>query len=138
MGRFRPAAGPPNSPEWARMELASSRSAITNLKRLHDGVDGKSAGARRFKDLIRSLSADFDGFEKLGEGDRALVRQAATLTMEAERMQAASVRGEAIDDDVLIRVTSTLRRVLSSIRARVPAKAGGDLHGYLAEKRAAG
>ena len=74
--------------------------------------------------------------DRPGEGDRALVRQGATLTMEAERMQAASIRGEAIDHDALIRLSNTVRRLQASLRSRTPEKLDDGLHGYLERKRA--
>jgi hypothetical protein len=47
-----------------------------------------------------------------------MIRQAAGLTLRAEQLQAAVVRGEAVDDDQLIRLSSTARRLLTAISAK--------------------
>jgi hypothetical protein len=47
-----------------------------------------------------------------------LIRQAAGLTLRTEQMQAAIVRGEAVDNDQLIRLSSTAKRVLEAIRCQ--------------------
>lgn len=100
------------------------------------GIDGRSAASRRFRDLIYSISSDLGGFDGLAEADRALVRQAACLTIEAERMQVASTRGDAIDHDSLVRLSNTLRRIQAGLRARVPRKVETGLAGYFERKKA--
>jgi hypothetical protein len=113
----------------------ATRSAISNGSRVLNGVDGRSASARRFKDLIANFSRDLGGLEHLTEAEHALVRQAASLTLRAEQLQAAVVRGEPIDPDELIRLTSEARRCLSSVRKREKPKP--QLSDYLAERSAA-
>lgn len=102
----------------------TARSAVSNGSRLLDGVDGRGAVARRFRDLIADLvREEFGGCEKLSIGELGLLRQAAALILQAEQLQAALVRGEAVDGDELVRVSSESRRVLAAIRRtnkRVP------------------
>jgi hypothetical protein len=115
----------------------TNRSAVTNGTRVLDGVDGRSAGGRRFRDLIRDFSKPFGGLEALGEGDRVLIRQAAALALRAEAMQAAIINGEAVDHDALIRLSGEARRILSSIKRRAERPKGPALNHYLAGHSAA-
>jgi hypothetical protein len=69
--------------------------------------------ARRFRDLIKAYEAEIGG--ELTEVERGLVKQAAALTLRAEQMQAAIVRGEPIDNDQLIRISGTAKRILGAI-----------------------
>ncbi|MGO9701242.1 MAG: hypothetical protein ACLPX7_18480 [Xanthobacteraceae bacterium] len=93
------------------------RSQITNGSRLLDGVDGRRSSARRFRDLIADLARDeFGGSEGLSIAELGLLRQAAALTLQAEQLQAAVVRGETVNADELVRVSSESRRVLAAMR----------------------
>lgn len=96
----------------------TARSAVSNGSRILDGVDGRSAGARRFKDLIENFSRDLGGLNRLSESEQSLIRQAASLTMRAEQLQAAIVKGEPVDPDELIRLSNTARRCLEGIQKR--------------------
>jgi hypothetical protein len=92
------------------------RKRLRNTK-LH-GVDGRTVGAIRFKHLLQSFSADLGGMAALSEAERGLVRQAASLMMRAEQLQAAIARGERVDPDELIRLTNTVRRTLAGLAKR--------------------
>jgi hypothetical protein len=97
---------------------ARGRSAISNGRRLLDGVDHRSAQARRFRDLVNAFAANFGGVAALTEGERVLVRQAAACALRAEQLQAALVKGDPVEPDELIRLANTSRRMLASIAAR--------------------
>src|ERR1700688_758670 len=71
--------------------------------------------ARRFRSILRNLEAEY---ETEMETDRALIRQAATLTLLAEQLQAQLVRGEPIVPDTISKLTGQLRRVLAELRQR--------------------
>src|ERR1700730_2168760 len=58
-------------------------------------TDGRSATARRFKDLVEDIAADLGGKDRLSEGQRQLIRRAAMLSAECERQEALAARGEA-------------------------------------------
>ena len=90
--------------------------------------------ARRFKDLIANFSRDLGGLETLTESEHALIRQAASLVVQAERLQADVVNGRRVDPDELIRLTSESRRALASIRKREQPKP--QLSDYLAGRSA--
>ncbi len=110
------------------------RAKISNGSCWLPGVDGRSAGARRFRDLSKAFAAELGGLATLSEPERALVRQAAGLTLQTERLQVAIAKGEKIDPDELIRLASEARRALNGIRRREQPKAAS-LSEYLATKR---
>jgi hypothetical protein len=95
---------------------ATTRSKASNGTRLFANTDGRSSSARRFRDLVQSFEAEFEG--DLCEADRSLIRQAATLLLKSEQMQEMVVRGEPVDSDALIRMASTAKRVLAAISAK--------------------
>ncbi len=102
---------------------AALRSAISNGTKLLAGVDGRRASARRFRDLVSDLGAELGGLASLSTADVGLLRQAAAMTMSAESLQAAIVRGETVDADALVRLSSEARRVIMTLRRHArPAK----------------
>jgi hypothetical protein len=113
----------------------ASRSKVSNGSALHQNVDERSSGARRFRDLVAAFSSDLGD---LSEADLALVRTAAALTLKSEQMQAQLAAGEIVDSDALIRLAGTTRRSLASIQARAKPKANETLQEYLSRKAAAG
>jgi hypothetical protein len=71
------------------------RSRVTNGSKLLPLADGRSVTARRFRDLVDDISADLGGQAVLSEGQRQLIRRAAMLSAESERLEAMAARGEA-------------------------------------------
>lgn len=125
-----------SSPSIAQSS-ATARSAVSNGTRLLSGIDGRSAQARRFRDLVKEFTAELGGEEIMTEPMRAMVRQAAAVTVESERMQAAIVRGDDIDTEQLVRVTNVLARLMNGLKAKAKvAKAGQPtgLSEYLRQK----
>jgi hypothetical protein len=113
------------------------RSRISNGSQLLNGVDGRSAQARRYRDLVIALADDLGGPDVLSEADKALVRQAAGMTLQAEAMQASAVRGEPTDAAQVVRVSNALARLLGQLRRKAKAKAAPDLRTYLARTEGA-
>lgn len=114
----------------------TNRSAVSNRSRILDGVDGRSAAARRFRDICRGYEAEAGG--SVTEVERDLIRQAAGLTLRAEQLQAAIVRGEPVNNDELIRLSSTAKRLLEAIRAKAAKRkpAAPTLQEHLAKRAA--
>ena len=76
-------------------ELPSrARSAVTNHKDLLPGLDGRSATARRFRDLVNAFVADMGGLDRCSEVRLGLVRRLAATTVQAEMLEARMVNGE--------------------------------------------
>jgi hypothetical protein len=115
--------------------LPTSRSAVANGTRLHrEGVDGRSASARRFRDLVRAFRREIG--DDPDEGRLALARQAAALTLQAEALQAKVAAGADVDADALVRVTNALARAVSALRAKAKLRdAGPSLAEVLAQHR---
>jgi hypothetical protein len=72
----------------------------------------------------------------MSELERDLIRQAAGLTLRAEQLQGAIVRGEPISNDELVRISSIAKRLLETIRAKADKRkpAGPTLANYVARK----
>jgi hypothetical protein len=94
----------------------TNRSAVTNGSKWLPGVDMRSAQGRRFKDLVRAFTVDLG--DELSTAETALVRQAAALTVRAEDVQAALVKGGAVDDEELVRLTNAATRILTVLGMR--------------------
>jgi hypothetical protein len=94
------------------------RSRISNGKKLLEDVDGRSGWARRMRDLIQLHLADLAGEESVSEAEKSIVRRAATLTVELERMESIfAVAGEALPEqlDLYQRTANSLRRLLEAV-----------------------
>jgi hypothetical protein len=114
----------------------TARAAVSNGTRLLAGVDGRTATARRYRDLIADFARDLGGADRLSTADHGLLRQAATLTLRAEQLQAAVVRGEPVDGDLLVRLAGEARRILVLLAQRAPEPHVQTLDEYLAQRAA--
>jgi hypothetical protein len=109
------------------------RSRVTNGSKLVAGLDGRSAQARRYRDLIISYSDDLGGADRITEAQRTLIGQAATLQIQSERVQAAVLRGEQINLEQLTRLANASTRILSRLGLKRERRdATLDLAAYLA------
>ncbi len=100
---------------------ARVRASITNGTRLLAGVDGRSASARRFRDLVAALKAEYAADHELTAAELGAIRHVAAMMLHAEQLQAAVVKGESVDSDKLIRLSGEARRLLATLRKRVAA-----------------
>lgn len=112
------------------------RSRVTNGRALLPDTDGRSPWSRRMRDLIALHVSDMGGESELSEAQRSMVRRAAVLTIELEKME---VRFATDDGDVKLieayqRTTNTLRRLLETIGIkRVPRDITPTLRDYIAD-----
>src|SRR5262249_3763126 len=88
-----------------------NRSRVTNHNALLPGVDGRSAAARRFRDIIAAIAVDQGGVDRLSEARLQLVRRFAAAAVLAEAMEAKLAAGEQIDIAAHAQLCSTLVRV---------------------------
>ena len=110
----------------------TTRSRVSNGRELVAGCDGRSAQARRYRDLMAEMISDLGGPDGLSEGQRQLVRRAAGLSVQAEAVEAAIIGGEDIDLGQYVTASNCLRRVLESLGLRRVAKdVTPDLASYL-------
>src|SRR5260370_41841781 len=94
MFRDRPVIEATSSPSD---ELPSrTRSAGTNHKDLLPGLDGRSATARRFRDLGNAFIADMGGLDRCSESRLGLLRRRAATTVPAGLIEAGVVKGESV------------------------------------------
>jgi hypothetical protein len=98
-------------------------------------ADGRCVAARRFRGLIEAFELEVGGV--LTESERAMIKQAAALTLRAEELQGDLITGKEIDNDLLIRLTGTARRILGSIGVKADKKHAASGHDPLAAHIAA-
>jgi hypothetical protein len=94
------------------------RSRITNGSALLPGVDGRSAWVRRCKDIIAAHVSDLGGEANSSAAERSIIRRAAVLTTELERLEIRfALAGEASDADLDLyqRTAGNLRRLLEAV-----------------------
>jgi hypothetical protein len=116
-----------------------SRSRVTNGTHLFaETGDGRGPWARRMKDVIELHVSDLGGADVVSEAEASIVRRAATLTIELERLEAKFSTGEAPpgDLDLYQRTANSLRRLLEAVGLkRVPRDVTPGLGDYLPEGR---
>ncbi len=98
------------------------RSRLTNGLHALPGVDGRSVDARRYRDLAIAFADEAGGAANLSEAEQALVRQAAALTMQAEKLQGAAVRGEDVDLEQMTRLSNSATRALTRLGVKRPVR----------------
>jgi len=96
--------------------LPSTRSRVTNGSSLFTGdVDGRTAAAKRFRDVLAEIVSDLGGADLLSEGQRQLARRAAMMSVEAERQEAEAVAGGKLDPDSFGALADRLGRVFNRL-----------------------
>jgi hypothetical protein len=93
----------------------TNRSAVTNRKRLFVEAGGRTAWARRYRDLLELHADDLGGTSLLSEAQHSLIRRVATLEIELERLEGRLSEGNDVDLDIYARTASHLRRLLETL-----------------------
>lgn len=93
----------------------NARSKVSNGTDLLMGIDGRSATARRYRDLYASIAQDQGGIERMSEARAQLIRRFAAASVMAEMMEAKLVGGESIDLQEYSQLSSTLVRLAQRI-----------------------
>jgi len=96
----------------------TNRSRVSNGSAILSDVDGRGVWVRRFRDVIESHVADLGGADIVSEAERSIVRRAAALTVELERLESQfATAGEATADglDLYQRTAGSLRRLLEAV-----------------------
>jgi hypothetical protein len=97
---------------------STTRTRVTNGSEVLPNVDGRTLWVRRLRDLIESHLDDLGGADVVSEAERSIVRRAATLTVELERMEskfATAGQAEPADLDLYQRTAGNLRRLLEAV-----------------------
>jgi len=96
--------------------LPSTRSRVTNGSSLFTSdVDGRTAAAKRFRDVLGQIVADLGGADLLSEGQRQLSRRAAMLSVRGELMEAEAVSTGEMDLAAYGSLTDQLGRVFNRL-----------------------
>ncbi len=96
----------------------TARSRVSNGSALLPGVDGRSCWARRFRDLIALHTADLGGSDYVTAAEASIIRRAAAITVELERLEQRFATDDATDPatlDQYQRAANSLRRLLESV-----------------------
>ena len=94
----------------------TTRSAVSNGSRLHAAeVDGRTADARRFRDVMAEIASDLGGSDTLSEAQRQLARRAAMLSVQGEKMEADAIAGGVIDLDAFGALSDRLSRLFARL-----------------------
>lgn len=96
-----------------RSPVACSR--VTNGKRLRLFGDGRSAGARRYRDLIMAFGDEAGGFDRLNASGQQMVRRLAQVSVELELLEATRADGGDIDPIAYCTLVNSQRRLLSDL-----------------------
>jgi hypothetical protein len=92
------------------------RAKITNHHDLLPEVmDGRSATARRFRDLVNLYVTDMGGLDRCSEIKLGLLRRLAAATVQAELLEAHMVNGEQVDVGQLCTLASTTVRLATRL-----------------------
>lgn len=99
------------------------RSAVSNGSRVTLFGDGRSAGARRFRDLVAEFAAEAGGMASLPASAQQLIRRLAQVSVELELLEAQRASGAAIDPVAFATIANLQRRLLGDLRALAKANA---------------
>ena len=100
---------------------AAHRARVSNGKDVLPDIDGRSAMARRFKDIANAILTDQGGADQCSESRLQLVRRFAAAAVLAEQMESRLANGEQIDVAEHAVLCSTLVRIAQRIGInRVP------------------
>lgn len=91
------------------------RSKVTNGSKLLTDVDGRSAPARRYRDLYQLITSDVGGADSISTARQELCRRAAGLAVLCEQIEADVVRQRSVDSEDYVRLINGLSRVLKLI-----------------------
>src|SRR3984893_17129866 len=77
----------------------SHRSSVSNGTRLFaiSEIDGRTSTARRFRDIIETVTSDLGGKDLLSEAQRQLIRRASALSIMCESVEIDLVRDLPFD-----------------------------------------
>jgi hypothetical protein len=119
-GKVRLRHKPSNTIRQIKLAKSTARSRVTNGRELLPNIDGRSLWLRRYRDLLALHLSDLGGSEAVSSAELAILRRAACLMVELERIEVLL----ASDDprisrehtlDVYQRGSNTLRRLLESV-----------------------
>jgi hypothetical protein len=113
----------------------TARSRISNGHDLLPNIDGRSATARRYRDIASQILNDQGGEARCSESRLQLIRRFAAAAVLAENLEAKLAGGENIDVTQHALLCSTLTRLATRIGIdRIPRDLTPTLNEYLAAR----
>jgi hypothetical protein len=137
MGSHHPKVTGKSPPDTGTSSPITTRSPITRGKALSvAGGDLRGPWARRMRDLMDLHLSDLGGPDNVSEAEASLVRRAAVIETELERLESrfASGEGTASDLDLYQRASGNLRRLLEATGLQRRAKPVQSLAEYVASR----
>jgi hypothetical protein len=95
------------------------RSSLSNASKLLFGIDGRTAPARRYRDVLSNLVLDY---VLSGEADLSLARSLAVQLVWLEDETAKRARGEPVNDVMLTRASNAIRRLKRDLERSTKAR----------------
>jgi hypothetical protein len=94
---------------------AAQRSRFSNGSDVLPGIDGRSAMARRYRDIAGQIITDMGGLDRCSETRLQLIRRFSAAAVIAEQLEARLANGEHIDITEHAQLSSTLVRIAQRI-----------------------
>ena len=111
---------------------------MSNGKALLPDVDGRSAIARRYRDIVAAILIDQGGVAECSEQRKQLIRRFAAASVLAEQLEAKLANGEEINVERHALLCSTMVRVARQIGVnRVAKDVTPSVDEYLRQRREA-
>jgi hypothetical protein len=117
-------------------ETWRAQSRTTNGRQFLEGIDGRTAKARRARDVFHEIARDRGGADRLSQVQQQLVRRFSGLSAMAEGIETDWCNDKAIDLAAYTLIASTLVRLASRIGLGRHAKQIPVLADYLQAKDA--
>jgi hypothetical protein len=117
----------------------STPARTASITSFYEQVDGRSAPARRYRDVVHAIVEDLGGIDALSAAERELVWRAGGLIVHGEKLEAQLVRDEPVDVSELCLVANTLGRLFSRVglKRRPRDITPPSLDDYIADKKQA-
>jgi hypothetical protein len=96
--------------------LLSTKRRPRNALNLAARPDGRTIAARRFKALLKTLTAEIGA--PLTVLDRCMLEQACALILRSEQVQTEIVAGIAVDTGGAAALATEARRLLETLKSR--------------------
>lgn len=112
-----------------------ARSRVSNGSDLLPNIDGRSAIARRYRDITAAVMSDMGGIDRCSETRIQLVRRFAACAVLTEQLEARLANGEQIEIAEHALLTSSMVRVAQRIGMNRRTKEIPELFDYVKHRK---
>jgi hypothetical protein len=95
---------------WQKMNEAHRQRLVANGSRILEGIDGRTAVARRYAEVAAGIAVDLGGEDNLTELQKHLIRSVSGMVVLRERLDAKAVNGEAVNSATYCRLSNATRK----------------------------